>query len=213
MITITGSVKNVFGANASVTSVSFRLCGYSSVPVVSGTGVVVDTAPDPVTVSAGSFSASLYGNDVIAESGTYYAVQFLDSYGNALGTTAYQFTGSGTQDISTLTPYNPTTTSPLSGFVEPFYYSGNGMLANTAHPIIAYGTGGSYGIVLTLPVASLSLMAPITIKKTDSADGIVYVQTQGTDTIDGASNYQLDSRYKYITVLGGQNGWSVIANN
>lgn len=213
MITVVGSLKNLFGSNASVASVSFRLAGFTGVPVVSGTGVVVDTAPDPVAVSAGAFSVTLYGNDSIAPSGTYYAVQYLDSYGNAIGTQSYQLTGSGTQDISTLTPYNPPATNPLSGFVQTFSYSGNGTLANTAHPIIAYGTGGSYGIVLTLPVASLSLMAPITVKKMDDSVGIVYLQTQGGDKIDGASNFQLASQYKYVTVLGGQNGWSIIANN
>jgi hypothetical protein len=213
MKTVTGNVKNVFGANAAVTSVSFRLCGFTGVPVVSGTGVVVDTSPDPASVSSGSFSISLYGNDSISPSNTFYTVQFLDSYGNPLQTASYQFTGTGSVDISTLTPYNPPATNTLSGFVETFSYSGNGTLANTAHPIIAYGTGGSYGIVLTLPVASLSLMAPITVKKMDSAVGSVFVACQGADKIDGASSVELNAQYKYLTVLGGHNGWSIIANN
>ena len=55
----------------------------------------------------------LYGNDVIEPSGTFYYISILDANMNVIQSANYQLTGSGTQDLSTLSSLGPTGIPPL----------------------------------------------------------------------------------------------------
>lgn len=57
--------------------------------------------------SQGVCTAAFYGNDVIQPAGTFYRVTFTDGSGTCFVSNTYKFTGSGTFDISSLTPFVP----------------------------------------------------------------------------------------------------------
>src|ERR1700678_2530252 len=59
-----------------------------------------------VLATAGTISIPLWGNDVITPAGTYYSVAVIDDKKNVVQSAMYQFTGSGTIDISTVSPIN-----------------------------------------------------------------------------------------------------------
>jgi hypothetical protein len=114
-ITLTGNLKDIFGAAATDGHVLFQLCNYGSyLPRVLGTAVLAPTAPDKVAVDgSGHFSKTLWGNDQISPAGTYYTIQILDGEGNIIQTGAYEFSGApATYDLSALTPIGPTPTPP-----------------------------------------------------------------------------------------------------
>src|ERR1700678_3524238 len=62
--------------------------------------------------TAGPSSIPLWGNDVITPAGTYYSVAVIDDKKNVVQSAMYQFTGSGTIDISTVTPLHPPPLTP-----------------------------------------------------------------------------------------------------
>lgn len=107
-ITLTGSLLDNFGAAVLNGQLAVQLCGFgSAVPRISGTGLVARTAPINVPCPAGTFNFALWGNDVITPAGTFYTVQVLDDNGNVIQVNAYQFTGAGSFDLSTVAPFNP----------------------------------------------------------------------------------------------------------
>jgi hypothetical protein len=100
MLTVTGNFESITGA--SLGRVAVQLQGYTGIARVPGTGVIVN--PTLMSLVSGSFSIVLFGNDAITPSGTWYLFSFYDSVGNLLAQCKYILTGSGTVDISTLTP-------------------------------------------------------------------------------------------------------------
>jgi hypothetical protein len=116
-VTITGNLQDLTGA-ANVGSLNFELVNFgTNVPRITGTSILAQIS-NPVISTAGSFSITLWGNDVITPSGTYYNVSFFNSSGGLVATIPYLFTGSGSFDISNLAPLvtTPTTPIPSIGF-------------------------------------------------------------------------------------------------
>lgn len=107
-ITIVGQLQNFLGAADTAALLRVRLCGFgSTIPRVSGTSLLVDIDVTPTLPGDGSFSFTPWGNDVITPGPnvTFYTVTFIPSSGGVTKTIAYQFTGSGTQDLSQLPQY------------------------------------------------------------------------------------------------------------
>jgi len=114
-ITVTGNLDDIFGAPDLNASVVIQLCGFgANIPRIVGTALIAKTLPIAVAAPAGSFSVLLWGNDVITPGPliTYYTFTIVDDQGNVIATAGYQLSGSGTQDLSTLTPYIPAVLSP-----------------------------------------------------------------------------------------------------
>lgn len=116
MITVTGLLKDVFGAAALSGGLRVTLNGYGAqMPRVSGTGFIVD--PDiPVNMPGdGTFSFTVFGNDVILPGPniTFYTIAFIPQSGGVVKCNNYQITGSGSFDLSTLSPIFLPTPSPL----------------------------------------------------------------------------------------------------
>lgn len=110
VITITGKIQDFLGNNAVNATVSVRLVNYGSDnPRVPGSCLISDPWV-PVTLDgSGGFSFTPIGNDVIVPSSTYYELKFTaDNANTASRTTPYQFTGSGTQELSQIIPFNQT---------------------------------------------------------------------------------------------------------
>lgn len=78
----------------------------------------------------------------------------------------------------------------------------------TATDDIILATGGVSGISLTLPVPTAS--KKITIKKIDSAAGVITILQNSTDTIDGASSKALYYQYESLTLVSNGTNWFII---
>src|SRR4051794_12639680 len=107
-VTLTGTLQNILGTADAGGSVSIALQNYgSSVPRISGTGVLAVTT-FKATAAAGTFSISgLYRNDLILPANTFYEISFVSDTG-VRAVQAYQFTADGTFDLSSVTPLNMT---------------------------------------------------------------------------------------------------------
>lgn len=99
MITVTGTFESITGATTG--SVTFELANYGTdVPRVSGTGIINNIK---TTSAVGStFSVTLFANNAITPSNTYYIVTFYDANGNVASQAPYTLNAGG--DISTISP-------------------------------------------------------------------------------------------------------------
>lgn len=116
-LTITGNIQTLFGTSDANGSVVFQLQNYGlNIPKVTGTGFIV-AARVGVTTSSGSFSTTLWGNDVITPSGTYYLVSFISDSGITVASVPYILQGIGTVDLSTVQPMVTAPTSYVPSFL------------------------------------------------------------------------------------------------
>lgn len=128
-ISITGNVIDITGAaqpGIVVTALLVNINGTS--PFVNGNQIV---APVKTATSdgGGNFSLTLYGNDVITPSNSYYQFTFKNSAGTNVGELSYQFTGPG--------PISLSSWEPLSADNNP----GPGLLANPIRTFPPNGVG------------------------------------------------------------------------
>lgn len=99
--TLTGTFSSLIGSDTGY--IQIRLSGYSpQIPRISG-GVLNTVFYQ--TALGSSFSVTLYGNDQIVPGSTFYYVSLFDANGRPLQQNVpYLFQGSGTFDLSSLTP-------------------------------------------------------------------------------------------------------------
>lgn len=162
-VTITGKLQDLFGAVVSGAYLIFQLCGYGAqLPRVAGTSMLAKTAPDQVPVAGdGTFSKPLYGNDAITPAGTFYTIQVQDDNGNIVQTGSFQFTGSGSLDLSTVAPFDPA--NPIPPAPTPTVLGGNVTVPFSATPIFDCSLVSPAGVIsfqmtLTGNVASSTLI-------------------------------------------------------
>jgi hypothetical protein len=99
---------NALGSAANPAQLRIALCGYGNqLPRIAGTALIAAVGPLYLQVVGGSITAMLWGNDAITPAGTYYDIALLDTSGNVVQSGLYQLTGSGTFQLSSLTPLNP----------------------------------------------------------------------------------------------------------
>jgi hypothetical protein len=108
-ITLTATLQDTsgqaVGSVANPAKLCLTLCGFGNqLPRISGTALIARPGPFYFEAPAGTVSIAVYGNDVIIPTGTYYTVELLDGAGNVVQCAAYLLTGSGTKDLSGLTP-------------------------------------------------------------------------------------------------------------
>lgn len=112
MITLTGNFESLTGSGNGYVIVTLVNYG-TNIPRLYGGGVIVN--PVYQTSPGANFSVNLWGNDAITPANTYYQVAF---YGAGAGqsliaTEIYQFNGSGTFDLSGMSPIVVTASVPL----------------------------------------------------------------------------------------------------
>jgi len=109
MVTVTGNFEGLTGTGTGYVVIS--LINYANnVPRVSGTGVIINPVYQSSTGS--SFSTTLWGNDAITPSNTYYQVDYYTGT-TLISSGVYQFIGSGSYDLSTTSPVVVQPTQPL----------------------------------------------------------------------------------------------------
>lgn len=106
IITIFGQIQDFLGNPAPNAQVSVRLTNFgAAAPRVPGFSVIA--CPQvPVSLDGnGGFSFTPVGNDVILPPDTYYLVTLTADNANTESLTVpYEFTGSGSQDLSQIVP-------------------------------------------------------------------------------------------------------------
>lgn len=169
MITLTANLESILNGAETGGFLRITLCGFG--PVLPSTpGVMIADAgvPQEVGPQQGStpLSVELYGNDVITPANTFYEVAVLDQNHNVVQAGNYQFTGSGTFDLSTAVQlvqplgFQPggiqylacTGSIPGNVYTAPgipiaVSYNGLFMRANQAPPLFSYTVSGE---VITL---------------------------------------------------------------
>ena len=110
MITLTGNFEALTGAGNGY--VILTLINYeTNIPRLYGGGVIVNLVYQ--TSPGANFSVNLWGNDAITPPNTYYQVAFYGAGQSLIATEIYQFNGSGTFDLSEVTPIVVTAPVPL----------------------------------------------------------------------------------------------------
>lgn len=153
------------GSIANPAKLRITLCGFGPVlPLIAGTAMLARTGPFALySTDSSGITTSLWGNDQITPSGTFYSIEILDGQDNVVQCGAYQFIGGGTFDLSNaaqiVPPYGfvigglvvkpttgayPGTTYTAPGFVIGVFYNGT-----LQRPVIDY-TLNALRTVITL---------------------------------------------------------------
>jgi len=152
-ITLTADLKSILeAAEADQASLLITLCGFGAyVPAVSGAGILQDAGTPKEAKQSGStpITVHLYGNDQITPAGTFYNIAVKAANGNIVQSGNYQFTGSGTTDLSTIQPNYPAGLPPaFKGYVP---------LPFSTTPVFDGAYGYAFDLTLTGNVASSTL--------------------------------------------------------
>ena len=146
---------------------------FSSAPRVNGTAMLA-----PITYEsalASSFSVTVFGNDVITPAPTVYLITIEDADGNTVASGLYNLTGSGSNDLSTLTPINGATPpTPPSGLVNAGEFYGG-----------PEGSGSALPVYRSL--VDSDLPANTALKASNAAATQFVDATDGNDSNDGLS--------------------------
>jgi hypothetical protein len=181
---------------------------------VPGTSVLPQLTYTAVSSNNGTFSISLWGNDVINPANTLYSVTFFDYSGNSMGPVLYSIIGT-TANLNTL--------AVVSMSIPPvFVTSGNLAFNNSSQnanfSVVALATvyrvttGGST-ITCTLPTAVGIPGQTVIVKKIDAGAGTVVVTPTGGQTIDGLATFTLSAQYQYIGMESDGANWSIFTRN
>lgn len=117
--TITGTLQDATGAIVPNGVITATLANYgNNVPTVQSgnTAIVVQPVVSVVAASDGTFSFTLYGNDVITPSGTVYVLSFANANRSSVGTASYSFHSNNTYNLNS---YAPNVTYPIPAAVGP----------------------------------------------------------------------------------------------
>lgn len=102
-LTITASLEDLSGS-ANAGSAVFTLVGYANQPPRVSGGLIATLSVTALANGSGAISQVILGNDVITPAGTKYEVQVFSNSGAMISSAMYSLTGSGTVDLSTLSP-------------------------------------------------------------------------------------------------------------
>lgn len=113
--TLTGTFQQLTGSSDPTGKLVITLANFGNL-IPKASAIVISAAPITITCSGGTFSQLLYGNDQITPSGTFYTIALFDSTGRFISEAAYQLTGGGTNDLSTLTPLQSNPPAPITAY-------------------------------------------------------------------------------------------------
>lgn len=107
-ITVTVNLDSLLGIPNVNGTMTVELLGISDgIARVPGTCILVITKWSVTSDISGFCTITFYGNDVISPANTYYKITVTDSTETMSVFDFYQFSGTGTFDLTTLTPFVP----------------------------------------------------------------------------------------------------------
>lgn len=155
-VTLSGKIQSITGANDAGT-VTITLQNYGgNPPLVSGSSQVAVVATVVQAAADGTWSTTLWGNDQLSPSNTYYTVIVTTSNQVKVWSAAYVI-NSGTYDISNLQPLLSVTPTPTPSGAIVNNPTGPQQISNyslTAPDLVA-------GNSITAPLASIGKMANV----------------------------------------------------
>lgn len=111
-ITLTATLLDVSGNQIGTATqpayLRIGLCGYgNTLPRIPGTAMVgqVLAFPKDLPYTGAQITVKLWGNDVITPASTFYSISILDQNKNVIQAGAYQFAGTVTVDLSSLSQF------------------------------------------------------------------------------------------------------------
>jgi len=102
-LTIIANLADLTGT-ANVGWAIFTLVGFGNTPPTISGSVISTLSVTALANGSGAISQVLLGNDVIRPAGTTYVVQIFSNTGALISSARYSLTGTGSLDLSTLTP-------------------------------------------------------------------------------------------------------------
>ena len=131
-ITLTATLDdfsgNAIGSATQPAYLRIALCGYGqTLPLIAGTAMVgkVSSWPGDIPYVGTLLTVSLWGNDQITPSNTYYMISILDASKNVIQSGIYQFTGTATIDLSNATQLTQPTPNPPGAEVSALLKANN----------------------------------------------------------------------------------------
>lgn len=132
-LTLTATLQDQTGAPIPKAQLIITLCGYGqNFPRIIGTSLIAKVGPQEYTLTNGSTAAwttpegssggpgiPIWGNDVIDPAGTFYSVAVVDQKKNIVQCGVYEFSGSGTIDLSNAAQIIP---GPGGGTTPPLQF-------------------------------------------------------------------------------------------
>ena len=82
-----------------------------------------------------------------------------------------------------------------------------------ADDVVVLVDGTSAAITVNLPAIASNQYKVYTIKAIDVTSGVVTIDGNASETIDGATTQTLTNQYECITIIGGPSEWHIIADN
>lgn len=169
-ITLTATLDTISGVAAGNAANPARLrialCGYGqTLPAVPGTANIALVGPTEYFSTGSPLSIPLWGNDVIAPSGTFYEIAVLDGNENVVQCGSYVFTGSGTIDLSNANQIIPGGITveylPCTGVVPGTVYTAPGKIIQLFVNGNAQRPGIDYNLDSTQTIATLTYSTQI----------------------------------------------------
>lgn len=193
-----GTADGVDGAAGAAADATFRIGGKGgdgSAGAGGAGGSISDTAGDAGVSAAGGANGGDWGADA----------------GNGSGTGQAGAVAIGTVKARQVDLGRPGSDTVRSGSIRvPVTATAISLLLSKDHEIIA-ATAGAGGITITLPTAVGIAGRRYTIKKVDSGAGVVTIDADGAQTIDGALTLGLTAQWDWVTIVSDGAGWLVIA--
>ncbi len=145
--TITGTLQTITGGNIQNGVVSATLVNFgNNVPKVIGTSILAQPVITTLSAVDGTFSLSLYGNDVINPANTYYTITYEDALGRLYATGSYTFTDGSSYNLNSFGPNVVFPTVPPVGPVNATEIQGVPVSATppTVGQTLIYNVDGTY---------------------------------------------------------------------
>jgi hypothetical protein len=168
--TLTGNFEALIGATTGYVTLRLKDSRNTGIPpVISGTGIFAQVLY--TSAIGANFSVTVYGNDVIVPTSTVYTISVYSVTNERISSADYYLSGSGTNDLSTLTPSSGIAplppTPPVTPVGENLVYAG----PTTGSPVI--------------PTFRSLVVADIPAGVGSTSSSILYVSPSGNDSHDG----------------------------
>lgn len=175
-VIINGNFADITGSGVQG-SIEVHLRNYGdSIPVVSGTSVIIPTRLPVQSNVGGAWTVTLWRNSLISPGSTYYEFHYLDSSGADVARIAYPaFTNAGTFDISTIAPLVNVPGKPA---IQPSFASLTSGLNLTAAMVVGSGSSLTFSGSGTINASAIN---GVPVSGNASTSGKVPI-TQGDGT-------------------------------
>lgn len=215
MKTITGTWQDGAGVAIAYGTLSLKL---NQDAVVTGTSQISPRNIAFTLTNTGAIAASttIWANDELSPTGTFYALTVMDSGGGVVyGPEYFSIAGASPINLNNLVPVGGGTGSGGGGISVnlqdsvQFISTTQAVGFLTAINTLILATAGVGGITLTLPSAVGVSGQTMKIVMVDTGAGGVSIVTTGGQTISGRANYVLTNQWQVVDLESTNANWVI----